>query len=296
MRLTHGATTRLVNGKRVMDREYTRWFAMLRRCRNTKDKHWDCYGGRGITVCERWKGPQGYINFLHDMGPLPSSRHSLDRINNDGNYEPGNCRWATPREQNHNRRNTVLITHNGESHTIPEWAEILGCSIRRLYDRYYRGQTPEQILSTERYDRGTMLEHDGERLSVKEWAARIGIKPGSLTDRLKVMTAEEALTRPAPTTQPRDLKALTLTYQGETRSLVEWSEKTGIPIKRLLDRLDRGFSPEEILSPRRAGLATVEIDGQKMTVKEAARKLGIAENSLYHRFYNKGPSVRGSLQ
>jgi hypothetical protein len=81
--------------------EYNTWANMLSRCRNPKNDRYRDYGERGITVCERWLR---FENFLVDMGLRPSDRHSIDRINNDGNYEPLNCRWATSSEQNNNKR------------------------------------------------------------------------------------------------------------------------------------------------------------------------------------------------
>jgi len=82
---------------------YRRWQNMLQRCQNPGNPRYADYGGRGITVCERWKGPEGFPNFVADMGECPEGR-SLDRIDNDSGYEPGNCRWATLLEQRHNRR------------------------------------------------------------------------------------------------------------------------------------------------------------------------------------------------
>lgn len=96
-RTTHGAT---VGGKRSL--EYQSWSEMRRRCSDTKTDYYEDYGGRGIAVCERWV--HSFENFLEDMGKRPSRRHSIDRIYNDGDYEPSNCRWSTGSEQMMNQR------------------------------------------------------------------------------------------------------------------------------------------------------------------------------------------------
>jgi hypothetical protein len=101
--------------------EYLTWLNMKRRCHETHNPAYPRYGGRGIAVCDRWR--HSFVAFLGDMGPKPGPRHSIERIDNDRGYEPGNCRWATPLEQSRNKRNSRLITAFGETKTLSEWAD-----------------------------------------------------------------------------------------------------------------------------------------------------------------------------
>lgn len=87
--------------------EYRTYFAMLSRCLNSDHRAYPDYGGRGIKVCDHWRGEHGFLHFLEDMGRRPSSDLSLDRIDNDGDYEPGNCRWATRAQQQRNKRKSI---------------------------------------------------------------------------------------------------------------------------------------------------------------------------------------------
>lgn len=115
---------------------YDIWDAMKQRCLNPNDNRWKDYGGRGITICQRW---MDYRNFLADIGERPEGR-SLDRFpDNNGNYEPGNCRWATRVEQQNNMRSNVVLSHNGKSQTVAQWAAELGINKSTLSKRLSRG-------------------------------------------------------------------------------------------------------------------------------------------------------------
>jgi hypothetical protein len=98
---THGHTRNEPGGRKIMGATYVCWKSMHARCSNPKQRAYAYYGGRGISVCERWNS---FENFLADMGERPNPHLSIDRVNNDGNYEPGNCRWATASEQARNKR------------------------------------------------------------------------------------------------------------------------------------------------------------------------------------------------
>lgn len=125
--------------------EYRCWQAMIARCTNPRQTGYHNYGGRGIMICERW---QSFENFIADMGPRPSPRHSLDRKDNNGHYEPGNCRWATKIEQDNNRRTNRLIEFGGRTLSITQWARELGVHPVTLHIRLKNGWTVEKTLTT----------------------------------------------------------------------------------------------------------------------------------------------------
>ena len=123
--------------------EHKVWTGMLKRCNDTTSDKYVHYGGRGITVCERWKY---FPNFLEDMGPRPSKRHSIDRIDNNGNYEPSNCRWATQPEQMQNTRVTRKFTINGKTQSISAWSKECGVNDSTIHARLKRGLSIQQAL------------------------------------------------------------------------------------------------------------------------------------------------------
>lgn len=126
--------------------EYGIWSGIVQRCTNMADHAYKNYGGRGITVCQRWR--DSFAAFYADMGPRPSDKYLIDRKNNDGDYEKSNCRWATRIEQNRNRRNNHLITFQGETRCTAEWAELRGLKYGTLQKRLRAGWTAERALVT----------------------------------------------------------------------------------------------------------------------------------------------------
>lgn len=112
---------------------YMSWVMMQHRCNNPKRYEYKYYGARGIRVCERWL--ESFQNFLDDMGLSPTNKHSIDRINVNGNYEPSNCRWATMKEQAHNTRRNHFLTWKGQTKTIGDWGVELGLNEKVLSDR-----------------------------------------------------------------------------------------------------------------------------------------------------------------
>jgi len=124
--------------------EYRIWQTMRRRCSCPRNPKYPNYGGRGIKVCERW---QSFENFYADVGPRPSRAYSLDRIDNNGNYEPGNCRWATSREQANNTRQNRHIVAFGEQRTLAQWARRSGIDAEVIRKRLSRGWDTEKAIT-----------------------------------------------------------------------------------------------------------------------------------------------------
>lgn len=123
--------------------EYKIWMGMLSRCNNPNRKAYPTYGGRGIKVCDRWRD---FENFLSDMGPRPSPVHSIDRLNPNGNYEPGNCRWATSKEQGSTRRDNRRIKYRGSEIMLSELVRASGVPHATLSRYLDQGLSAEQAI------------------------------------------------------------------------------------------------------------------------------------------------------
>lgn len=184
---------------------YAVWNAMKQRCNNPKNKRWNRYGGRGIKICEEWENSfDSFREWALSNGYKEGL--TIDRINNDGNYEPDNCRWATYREQNRNYSRNVYYEHNGEKHTAIEWAEIYGLNIKSIYQRMERDniQFMEALFSVgEKRER--LITYNGKTQNLRQWADELGISYTCLINRLNCLhlSVKEAFERPYKTRKSR---------------------------------------------------------------------------------------------
>jgi hypothetical protein len=124
---------------------YKTWQAMIERCRNPNNSGYHLYGARGVRVCPEWSA--SYQAFRDDMGDRPSDRHSIDRIDPNGDYGPSNCRWATPNQQARNRRDSNNLTLNGVTRNIADWSDSIGISVGGIKKRLRLGWTIEEALT-----------------------------------------------------------------------------------------------------------------------------------------------------
>jgi hypothetical protein len=171
-RVTHGLKS---------SSEYRIWTHIKSRCLNPKVPEFKHYGGRGITICSRWR--ESFEAFLEDMGRRPSPKHSIDRFpDNDGNYEPGNCRWATAKQQCNNMRSNRKITIGGETRNMTQWAESIGVTREVIHKRLRRGIAGESLLS--KTFEAEALCFNGVTATIPEWSERTGIKRATLYWRI----------------------------------------------------------------------------------------------------------------
>lgn len=192
-----GGTTRLNN---IFDN-------MKRRCYNPKNTHYDCYGGRGIKVCDEWNNREQVRlkNGTCSKGWLAFKKWALengyqdnltiDRIDPNGNYEPSNCRWVTMKVQSNNLRNNVRLTYKGKTQTIHQWCEELNLNYDCIRDRIRKKGWPvEKAFETKEKLNCRYLTYNGKTQTINDWGAELGLKPNTITTRLKYgWTVERAL-------------------------------------------------------------------------------------------------------
>ncbi len=178
----------LNDGKRIP--EYAAWHAIRQRCNYPKHYAYKDYGGRGIKVCDRWM--DSFDNFIEDMGFRPGKGYTLDRIDNDGNYEPSNCRWATWKTQQNNRRNNRIIEHDGLRMTKSEWGNYLGVNERYVFANKKRTDA-ENI---EQFKKGggrpcIRIEYNGQYLTIRQWSEIFKVCPEHVCRLIKKKPFEE---------------------------------------------------------------------------------------------------------
>ena len=164
---------------------HTVWSSMIDRCTRETHTEWRNYGGRGISVCERWRV---FSNFLADMGERPSMEYTIERIDNSKDYSPHNCRWATRKEQARNTRKNVTYNVDGEILCETDAAKVLGVTRDRMKRLARRGFTlsksNSEFLQTV-HVQGKMISHNGKTQSVTHWANELGIDRETIYNRLK---------------------------------------------------------------------------------------------------------------
>ena len=170
---------------------HTSWIDMMRRVRNPNCKHWKHYGGRGITVCERWTD---FASFREDMGDKPGRAYELERIDNEGNYEPKNCKWATRKEQMANTRASVKITVGDETLVQEEWARRTGVSSSLIIRRRKLGYTDQEAATLPPTDTRRYIAINGDKRNLDAWALESGLSKMVIRRRLALgWTPEDAV-------------------------------------------------------------------------------------------------------
>ena len=160
--------------------EYRSWQHMKSRCFNPNHKNYLDYGGRGIKVCDLWLN---FENFLADMGLKPTAKYSIDRIDNDGDYCPDNCKWSTQKEQSNNRRSNRFITIKNETLTMAQWAEKMGIDKQLIFRRLsYKWSEFDAVMTPVHTVK--LITIDFTTLKIVEWENKMGFKRMTIQNRL----------------------------------------------------------------------------------------------------------------
>lgn len=192
-----GCIARSANGN-SRTKEYNSLRGAISRCYNPNNKKYKNYGVRGITVSERYRGADGVDNLIQDIGTKPGPEFSLDRIDNDGNYCPGNLQWSNPKQQAGHKTTSRMITYKDETLTLEEWSQRTGILSDTIAHRLKRGWSTEKALEAGLYDTAKKyIEFNGQTKSLSEWAKLTGIPTPNLLYRIKAgWSIDKAFTVP----------------------------------------------------------------------------------------------------
>jgi len=307
---------------------YGIWGIMKSRCGNPNTFAYDRYGGRGIAVCEEWNESRGFAAFK-DWALANGYQDDLtiDRIDNDGNYTPENCRWVDMKTQANNRKSNVLITIDGRTQNKKQWADEIGVHKRTFDNRLESGWDFEKILTKKvnhhQYTPKTPITFNNKTQTLTEWAEEIGITPQTLYGRLNTLgwSIETALTNKRGIHSKSNF-IKPITFNNKTQTLTEWADEIGITPHTLYYRTHRlGWSIEESLSVKKYGRTKslvkppevpipviptptkrivngfshpITFNGKTQTIKQWSTEIGISKQLIYERL-NNGWTVEKTL-
>lgn len=170
-RTKHGGASATPSAMRKL---YRIWHGIRQRCGNPEHTHYHRYGGRGVTVASEWE--TSFERFVADVGLPTEAGMTLDRVDNNGNYESGNVRWATRKEQANNRSTNVLVSHEGMTLTLMQWATHLGWPYSLLSSRWKAGKRGAELFEATRVAKyKTKVEYGGKSMTLREWSNESGV-------------------------------------------------------------------------------------------------------------------------
>lgn len=280
---------------RSKTRLYKTYYNIRDRCYNPKHRSYCYYGGRGIKMCDEWKNSFNSFeewSLVNGYDPaLPGALNSIDRIDPNGDYAPDNCRWITMREQAANKRNTIRITINGETHTLPEWAQITGVEYATLHRRFRYGKRPAEDL-LRRETSKLYVASDGKKYTTGQIAEIAGTTSQQVWYRLNIIgrSVDEVLAG-----KTRFLRYTT--NDGQTRSLHQIADDTGIDYCTLWRRIKvQGKTLEEAVSRDsfQVGVYT-DAAGRPYTISELMSATGEKRCTIWARLNRDGWSVEECL-
>lgn len=281
--------------------EYTAWKSMIQRCENPKQESYPNYGGRGIKVCPPW---HNFVSFYQDIGPMPTDKPYPERLNNDGDYEPGNCVWADKLTEARNTRGNHVLEYDGSSKPVSQWAEERGIKYFTVHSRLNAGWSVPEALGfverpeVKRSNETVVIQWQGREWSLYQISQEVGIAYDVLYMRYKRGWPVERLIE----REAKPYEGNLLTFNGKTQSQEAWATEIGISKSALTWRIKAGWSLEKALGVsdgrkgenNRSHRISVTHNGITRTLMEWCQHLDIDYNTVVKRV-SRGASVNKAL-
>ena len=272
---------------------YRIWLGMKDRCYNSKNPSYERYGGRGIKVCDEWlNNYEAFRDFMLSQGYdeyAPSYENTIDRIDNNGNYEPSNCHVTTMKVQSLNKSNNHIITYKGKQTTVTEAAEDNGLTNHQVFNRLDKGWTMKRAL-TQPLTQTCTYTASGQTKTIAEWAQFMGTTDAVIRGRLRTYTMQQIYDNWIGNDKDIDVKDFSVKYEtanGATMNRREWSKKLGVN-ETTLRKLLKEQTMQEIYDdwksnngrPSSLRRGALEANGIKLTQKEWCEKLKVSPKAM----------------